>query len=368
MKPYPMRALYAGALALALLCCCSCREPDAAKAAQEPAKPARLVVVVAPAREQTLTRTVEVQGALFPREKTVLAAQADGAISAVMADFGDRVAAGQVLCRIDPREYRLRLDSARAQLEQAQARLVNATANFHRASELKKNGLIPQQQFDEISSTLRVARADAEAAANAVGLAQTKFDYTYVRAPFAAYVQKRMVSLGEHVGTGTPVYELIAIDPIKLRASIPERFVPRLRVGLPINLSVEANPERVYSGVVRRIAPALDDASRTLLIEAEVPNPDGSLRPGYFAHVTVNLGRDRALFVPQSAVMRYAGVSRVFVLEHGVLRSREVETGVTLDTGIEIVKGLRPGERVVTSDLDRLADGLKAVAKEQSPS
>jgi membrane fusion protein (multidrug efflux system) len=327
MKPYPMRALYAGALALALLCCCSCREPDAAKAAQEPAKPARLVVVVAPAREQTLTRTVEVQGALFPREKTVLAAQADGAISAVMADFGDRVAAGQVLCRIDPREYRLRLDSARAQLEQAQARLVNATANFHRASELKKNGLIPQQQFDEISSTLRVARAD-----------------------------------------GTPVYELIAIDPIKLRASIPERFVPRLRVGLPINLSVEANPDRVYSGVVRRIAPALDDASRTLLIEAEVPNPDGSLRPGYFAHVTVNLGRDRALFVPQSAVMRYAGVSRVFVLEHGVLRSREVETGVTLDTGIEIVKGLRPGERVVTSDLDRLADGLKAVAKEQSPS
>ena len=367
MKLYPIRALWAGALVLALLCA-SCREPETAKAAQEPAASARLVVVVATAREQTLIRTVEVQGALFPREKTVLAAEADGAISEVLADFGDRVAAGQVLCRIDPREYQLRLDSARAQLEQADARLANAKANFYRASELKKNGLIPEQQFDEISSTLRVAGADAEAAANAVGLAKTKFDYTYVRAPFAAYVQKRMVSLGEHVGTGTPVYELIAIDPMKLRASIPERFVPKLRVGLNIDLSVEANPGRVYTGVVRRIAPALDETSRTLLIEAEVPNPDGSLKPGYFAHVTINLGRDRALFVPQSAVMRYAGVSRVFVLKHGVIRSREIETGTTLGSRIEIVRGLKPGERVVTTDLDRLADGVRAVAKEQSPS
>ncbi len=365
MKLNSLRALAAGALAMGLFCT-SCREPQSATAAQEPSAPHSLTVTVATAREETMTRTVDVQGALFPREKTVLAAEDDGAISQVVADFGDRVKAGQALCRIDPREYQLRLDSARAQLEQADARLVNAKANFRRASELRKNDLIPAQQFDDISSTLRVAEADAEAATNAVGLAQKKFDDTYVRAPFAAYVQKRMVSPGEHVATGTPVFELIAIDPMKLRASIPERFVPMAKVGLKVALSVEANPGRVYTGVVRRVAPALDQTSRTLLIEAEVPNPDGSLKPGYFAHVTIDLGRDRALFVPRSAVMRYAGVSRVFVFEHGVVRSREVETGATLGNKIEIVKGLKQGERVVTTDLDRLADGVRVVAKEQS--
>ncbi|HLX37771.1 MAG TPA: hypothetical protein VKR29_08215, partial [Candidatus Binataceae bacterium] len=97
-----------------------------------------------------------------------------------------------------------------------------------------------------------------------------------------------------------------------------------------------------------------------------VPNPDGILKPGYFAHVTMNLGRDRALFIPQSAVLRYAGIARVFVYEGGAVRSREVTTGTVEDDQIEIITGLKPGEKIVTTDVDRLADGTVVIAKEQS--
>src|SRR5262249_46018630 len=114
------------------------------------------------------------------------------------------------------------------------------------------------------------------------------------------------------------------------------------------------------------IAPALDEASRTLLVEAEVPNADGALKPGYFAHVTLNLGRDRSLFIPRTALVRYAGVERVFVFKDGVVKTREVTSGAVEGDNIEIVKGLRPGEKVVISDVDRLADGATVVAREQS--
>jgi len=343
----------------------ACSGPSPAKASVNPTD-SQLVVVIATAHQQDLIRTAQTQGALFPKEKAVLAAEVPGALAQVFADMGDQVKAGQVLARIDPREYQLRVDSAQAQLEQVQARLANAQANFQRMKELNREHLVAAQQYDQSSAEMRIAQADTDAAAKMLGIARKKLSDTNIRAPFAGSVQKRTVSLGEHVGEGMPLYELIATDPIKLRAPIPERFVPMAKVGLRIDLTVDARPDVIFHGTVSRIAPALDENSRTLLIEAEVPNHDGMLKPGYFAHVTMNLGHDRALFIPSSAVLRYAGVARVFIFKGGAVHSREITTGSTEGDQIEIISGLKPGEKVVISDVDRLADGTPVVAKEQS--
>jgi RND family efflux transporter MFP subunit len=280
--------------------------------------------------------------------------------------LGDQVKPGQVMLRIDAREYQLRADSAQAQLEQAQARLANASSSFERMKEMNREHLVSGQQYDQASSEYRVARADTDAADKMLGLARKKLSDTDIRAPFAGFVQKRSVSLGEHVAEGTALYELIATDPIKLRAQIPERFVPMAKVGIKLELTIDARPGKIFYGTVTRIAPALDDTSRTLLVEAEVPNADGTLKPGYFAHVTLNLGHDRALFVPEAAVLRYAGVARVFVFEDGAAKSREVTTGAVEGSQIEVISGLKQGEKVVVTDVDRLADGTPIIARQQS--
>jgi membrane fusion protein, multidrug efflux system len=354
------------ALAMALGGLAACRGPADAQATNQPQPQKRITVAVAAARMQSLTRTAEVQGALFPKERATLAADVDGTVAEVDADFGDSVAAGQVLLKLDPREAQLRADSAAAALDQARARLANSRASFERAKELKSQGLMSQQQYDQVSAALGIDQADAESAEKALALARKKLADTIIRAPFAGAVQKRMVALGEYVMTGKQVYELIAIDPIKLRCPMPERFVPLARVGMPVQLTIDARPGATFTGAITRIAPALDETSRTLLIEAEVKNPDGELKPGYFAHVTMNLGQDRALFVPESAILRYAGVARVFVVAGGVARTREVETGVAEGDQIEITKGLKEGERVVVSDVDRIADGTPVIAKERT--
>jgi RND family efflux transporter MFP subunit len=353
------------AAGLALSAMTGCRATAVAKAASNSPEQ-RLTVAVASAELRPMERTAEVQGALYPRERTTLAANVDGAVVQITADFGDRAKEGQVLMRIDPREYQLRLDSAAAAIDQARARLENSRARFERAQELRKQELISQQEFDQAAATSRVDEADADSAAKAAGLARKKLDDTIIRAPFPGSVQKRMASLGQYVTVGTQLYELIATDPIKLRCPMPERFVPLAHPGMLVRLTIDAQPGVSYTGTITRIAPALDEQSRTLLVEAEVPNPQGTLKPGYFAHVTMDLGQDRAVFVPETAVLRYAGVARVFVVENGIAHAREVKTGTLMGNQIEITEGLRTGERVVVSEVDRLADGTPVVAREAS--
>lgn len=351
---------------LAAAAAAGCRQNTTARAESAVAGSQSIPVVVATARERVLTRTAQVQGALFPKEKTVIASEASGPVVRVLADFGDSVSLGQPLLEIDPREYQLKADSARATFDQAQARLAHARADYRRGRELHREQMMSAAQFDQLSANLKIAEADAEADDKALGLARKKLSDTVVRAPFAGFVQTRLVSLGQYVDPGDKLYEFLAIDPMRLRAAVPERYVPLAKIGLEVSMTIDANPAKVYTGKVTRIAPALDETSRTLLVEAEVANPDGSLRPGYFAHVRVSLGQGRGLFVPYNAVARYAGVERVFVIEDGVVHSREVTTGAQLGDQIEIVTGLKPGERIAASEIDRLADGVKVDAQRQS--
>jgi len=350
-----------GALAL-----CGCHQPAAAEVEKDKTGPAPISIAVATAHQQSLDRTAEVQGALFPREHAVMSSEVEGAVVQVAADFGDKVTAGQVMMKINPREYELRVEAAQAALDQERAKLANSTARYSRAKALKQEATISPEQFDLTASQLGVDQADTESAEKALAMARKKLGDTQIKAPFSGSVQRRMASLGEHVSPGKELYELIATDPIKLRCPMPERFVPLGRVGMPVKLTIDAKPGAWYSGKITRIAPALDESSRTLLIEAEVANPDGALKPGFFAHVTMDLGRDRALFVPSLAVLRYAGVARVFIVDGGVVRAREVTTGSVVGNQIEITAGLKEGEQVAVSDVDRLADGTAVIAKEQS--
>jgi membrane fusion protein, multidrug efflux system len=344
------------AIALGGLAIAGCHRSAAADVEAQPEAQV-IPVSVATAHQQSLERSAEIQGALFAKERATIASQVEGDVSQVYADLGDPVVAGQVLIQIDPREYQLHVGSAEAALSQASARFANSEARFNRATELRRDGTMSPEQFDQIAATMRMDKADQESAQRAVDLAKKKLGDTQIRAPFSGFVQKRMVSLGEYVAPGKQVYEVIATDPIKLRCPMPERFVPLAKVGMPVNMTIDARPGDQFTGTITRIAPALDEDSRTLLVEAEVRNPTGALKPGFFAHVTMNLGQDTALFVPQAAVLRYAGVARVFVIEGGIAHSREVKTGAVVGDQVEIVQGLHAGDRVASSGIDRLADG-----------
>lgn len=318
----------------------------AAASAPEP-----VTVTVETVAVERVERTVDFVGTLRADAEAEVATEVDGRLLTIEADLGDQVKEGQVLASLDSAT----LD---AQLREAAANLQKASTDEARAEKLKAQGVMSQQEFDTISSAQHVAQARRDVLA--IHLAHTK-----IRAPFAGRIAKRLVDVGNYVRVGTPIFVLVADDPLRLRGEVPERFVAELAIGQEVRGSVEAFPGDVLKGRLARISAAADSTSRALTVEATIPNPDGRLKVGFFCKAAILTKSDaEALVVPVEALVSFAGVTRVFIVdEGGIARTRPVRTGLSLGTKVEIVEGLSRGDRVATSALARLAEGSKVVVR-----
>lgn len=158
---------------------------------------------------------------------------------------------------------------------------------------------------------------------------------------------------------GAQLFSIVQDHPLKLRGMIPERFAPEVQTGQAVELKVDPFPNRTFKGKLSRISPAAEVTSRSFLVEALVDNPERQLKPNFFARAAIWTRVDpNALTVPQQALVTFAGVTKVFVVENGVAHEREVQTGIRVGTNeVEITGGLKPGELVAISGLTRLIDG-----------
>lgn len=314
-----------------------------------------VTVTIEPVAVQRVERTIDFVGTLRANAEAEVATEVDGRLLEMSADLGDQVAAGQVLASLDSA-------TLEAQLREATANLQKTSNEEARARRLKEEGVMSQQEFDTISSAQGMALARRDVLAIHLG-------HTKIRAPFAGRIAKRMVDAGNYVRVGTPIFVLVADDPLRLRGEVPERFVSELKVGQDVRGYVEAYPDDVLAGRLSRISAAADSASRALTVEALVPNPGGKLKVGFFCKAAILTRTDsEALVVPAEAVVNFAGVTRVFVVdESGTARSREVRTGLSLGPKIEVISGLEPDDRVATSALGRLSEGTKVVVRSAGP-
>jgi RND family efflux transporter MFP subunit len=219
---------------------------------------------------------------------------------------------------------------ARAELDAAVSRLAVAEGQYQAALEEVRNrqGLLVQRR-----SELEIAR-------------QQLADTTIV-SPLNGAVSERQVSVGQYLVAGAPVVTLVRIDPLRLRLAVPERQAGAVRVGQTVELTVEGDPNK-YPARVARLSPAIAEISRTLLIEAEVPNAKGVLRPGSFAKadIVVEAGQE-IITVPRDAIVTFAGIDKVLMVADGKAVEKRVRTGRRLGEQIEITEGLSAGNQVV---------------------
>jgi RND family efflux transporter MFP subunit len=168
----------------------------------------------------------------------------------------------------------------------------------------------------------------------------------------------RTASVGQLLSPVSPMFRLVDGDPIKYRANVAERYLALLSVGQRVEVRVDAY-DTPFAGSVSRISPQIDPASRTVQVEVVVPNPDQKLAPGAFGRGKVYTHVDpKAVFVPPQAVVTFAGVSKVFVVENGKAVEKQVQTGDQKGNLVEITKGLKGGEQVVVQGAGRLAGGM----------
>jgi RND family efflux transporter MFP subunit len=369
-----------------LLCGCG---GDAESRAQErkAGEPPR-VVDVAPAERAALPDVVAVSGTLAAQDEVVLGTKVAGRLVELPVDLGSVVQRGQMLARLAPADFELRVRQAAAALDQAKARLglrpdeagavdlettavvkqakavlTEATAARARAQALFEERLLPQADLDTANAAYEVAEGRfqeaRDEALNRQGvLAQRRSELDLARqqladsvlvAPFAGAVSERHATAGQFVAAGEPVVTLVRTHPLRLQLAVPERAAGRVRVGQPVRVVVEGDP-RSYGGRVARVSPAINQSDRTLKVEAEVPNPDGALRAGSFVGAEVVTAADRAVvLVPASAIVAFAGIEKVLTVEAGKTAETRVRTGRRAGDRVEVVEGLAGGELVVVA-------------------
>jgi RND family efflux transporter MFP subunit len=314
-----------------------------------------------------MERVVEVVGSLVADERVTVTNEVPGTVAMVHADFGDVVEAGAVLLELDRRELELQLGVARAALAQAEARQTRAQGNWNRAQRLFAEEAVSGERRDGVQAELRVAVADREAASKQLALAEKHLADATVRAPFRAAVQARQVAPGQHVPVFTPLFELVALDPVKFRGEAPERFASSLRVGLPVRLELEGAEGVPVETTIARVASALTPSTRSLAFECDLANPEGRLPPGRFARARLRLDAAPTTLIPRPALVQFAGVDRAFVVRDGRAEARTITVGDQFGDRIEILAGIDAGEQVVTAGQERLADGV-TVDLEEGPS
>lgn len=390
---------YAAAMALALSFSCSDREMKGPEAARQPEQ--AIEVEVAQATEHRIDRTIQIVGTLVADEITTISSEVEGVIAEILVDLGSFVRKGEVVAKIDKYDFELRLAEAEAALEQVRARLGigaeqdsidpsrtaivrqakasydDAQRRLERTRQLRSKGAISQQELDEAETGFRIAQARYQSALEEVNslLAQLKqrqtqvamasrqLRKTVIRSPITGWVVERYVSAGYYVKDGNRVATLVKTNPLRLRADIPERYSAQVYVGRRLDFSVDILPGRSFQGRIARLSPAVNPETRSLTIEAEVDNHNNQLRPGYFARAQVVVEPDsKAIVIPAKAVVAYAGIVKVFVLENNLARERRIKIGAKIGDMVEVYQGVGAGELVIASNLDRIFDGARVRA------
>lgn len=383
------------------------------------AEPGPIAVTVAPVTPRPLQRAVQIVGTFQGFDEVTITPKVEGRVVRIAHDIGDAVKPGDVLMEIEDVDYRLAITEARRGLELELARVglkempegavdvsklptvvrarnveENALRKYQRAQRLRSGGASAEEEADQAATDHKVAQSnsrlavlEAEATLAAarhrvavLATAEQKLKDTKVVVPqptrerlpagkTAEYVvAQRMVTEGEMVRAfpSTTTFRLVMDRPLKLIATVPERYIGEVHSGQKVDLRVEAYPTETFQGTVSRVNPTVDRANRTFQVEVLVSNDDRRLRSGSFAKASIATRRDpKVPTIPEEAFVTFAGVTKVFVVRDGraiavPVKPAErvpVEQGGRREHWLEVIGNVEPGALVVTTGHAQLADG-----------
>lgn len=396
-------------------------EEQAAAIAAQPVS-----VTVVPVTTRKVERTIPVVGTLYGFEQVTISPKIEGRVSKLFFDLGDRLPSEAVLAELEDVDYRLAVEQAERSLEQELARLglnelpgpdfdpetnpaivsarllqENAKQQYERQQKLFAERASSAETFQRAETELKVADATLTQARlqiratlatvrqrqSAVEAARQKLSDTRVAAPrieplkltadsqplaasdLSYVVAERMVSVGEMVRAfpTTPIFRLVLDDLLKFKATVPERYVSQLKIGQDVRLTVEAWAGELFPGKVSRINPTVNVQNRTFEVEVTIPNREHRLKHGGFAKAEVVIATtDDARILPLEALVRFAGVNKVFRVRDGKAEEVLVRLGSRGPDWFEILGDLKDGDQIVTSGQTRLANGTPVTIRKEA--
>jgi membrane fusion protein (multidrug efflux system) len=304
---------------------------------------AAVPVRVQSVHRRSISQYLQTNGTLEAENEVDIVARTSGPVTEILTEEGQMVRAGQLMARIDEREPKNQAAIARVARDEAQLAFDRTQASW-------KDGLVSREAYDSATSKLAAAQAQLESA-------EIQLAYTEIRAPFDAQVVTRDIKLAQYVTPGTRLFRISDFTPLLCRVEVPEKDLPRVRIGQTAHLEVEAYPGQQFPATVSRLRPTVDPASGTFTVTLEVAT-QGKLRPGMFASVYLETDtRENVLAIPRDALVLDSLGDTVYVMVDGVAERREVRLGLRDEDSVEVVEGLAGGEQLIVLGQEGLADG-----------
>jgi RND family efflux transporter MFP subunit len=349
---------------------------QAAASQETSATPVRVVAVKRAAADSPLT----LPGTALAEQQTPLYARINGYLKSFAFDIGDTVKKGQVVAEIDSPEVDQQLRQAVATLGVAKASLLQAQANqelarvaSERWAALVKERAVSQQEADEKRLALAAREADVESARATINAQEANVkrlqelqSFKQIQAPFDGVITSRTVDIGTLVSEGSgqnarEMFRMVQLQSLRFHVPVPEPFVPTIKVGVGATLTFEAHPGKSFAGKVSRLSNAVDPASRTMLVEVRVPNPEGILLPGMYAQVTFALKpASPPLLMPSNALLvRPEGTLAAVVSPDKTVHYKKIQVGRDYGTRIEVVSGLDENDQVMVNPTTMIREGEK---------
>jgi membrane fusion protein (multidrug efflux system) len=315
---------------------------------------ASVPVQVVPVPRQSISQYLETNGTLEAENEVDIVARTTGPVTEIGTEEGQLIRKNQVIARIDPRE-------ARNQVAISTVARDEAKLAFDRTTSSWDEGLVSREAYDTALSKLNAAEAQLESA-------EIQLAYTEITAPFDALVVTRNIKLAQYVTPGTTLFRISDFTPLLCRVEVPEKDFPRIRVGQPAHLRVEAYPSDRFAATVGRIRPTVDASTGTFTATLEVEG-QGKLRPGMFASVYLQTDtHEDAIVIPRSSLVLDSLGDTVYVRVDEVAERREVRLGIRSEDSVEVLEGLGVGELLIVVGQDGLADGTPvSVIGDQPP-
>lgn len=360
----PMRAavvfaLLTSFLASSVASLSSCKKKEEATASKAPPPPP-VQVALAVAEEVAAPRILTLTGIISADQRSEVTADTQGKVVAVLIERGQRVKMGQAVVQLDVRTAALSAREAQANLESARAQKQLAEEECKRAQTLLDKGAITRSEYDrqvtQCTSTLQQVSA-AQARADMI---TKSISDGLVRAPFDGQVTEKSVTPGEWVAPGRTLFTLVDDDPLRIELSVPESEVRKIQKGQKVQVTVVAQPDKIYTATVSRIGGEVGK-SRALIVEATLAS-QGELVPGMFAEANIVIDETQLLAIPAHAVVKHGKSSHTFVAVSGELQKRIIQTGPPLADGrLPVLTGLAKGDEVVAEVTKEIVDGLRVV-------
>lgn len=318
-------------------------------------KPPPVAVSTTEAREMAWQPSLHAVGSFVATQGIMVSAQLDAAVTAIAFESGSTVVAGQLLVQQD-------VSTEVATLESSEAAVTLATLNLDRAKDLRAHDSNTQSDLDAATATYRQAHA-------AVAAIRSMIEKKTIRAPFAGQAGIRLVNLGQFLRSGAAIVPLQALDPIFFNFTLPQQNAASLARGQSITVAVDAFPGEAFTGTISAINPNVDEATRSLQVQATLQNPGGRLQPGMFGTAEVQLPVvEQVVTVPLTAIVYNPYGNAVYIVEppakdtaERTVRQQFVQLGAKRGDQVAIAKGVRAGAVVVTAGQLKLRNGATII-------